>query len=387
MNTCKKCGKNSKNELCYRCGHKQTKQPCSVCGKICSGVMCADCRSATAAKNTKQYCVDCGKELSFSYNKNRMRCVKCANKAIAEKRRSSHNYPEFLVCEHCGEQFPFRLISSTLKPPRFCSFSCVSKHRHQINNNTAEAMKAKVCDYIKNENRFVSASEIKAALKITAQQLRRYNISVRDCNADLGFFEVVRVAEGTSKERNISVDSGCIRAVELREAIVDWLKNRGVATTVREILSTFKIDYYCTWRRYGFDIVDIHRAAGVPYSRTSSWAEREAAAMFLDAFGETDVVTQKRFSDLVSDKGWPFRFDIYVKSKNTLIEIDGEQHYDKSHTYAHTSDDVKERYARDNGIPLIRIRIQPAATFKERVITCIHNLKSDVIKESELLEA
>ena len=156
------------------------------------------------------------------------------------------------------------------------------------------------------------------------------------------------------------------------------------------MLKEFHIDFYSTWRRFGFDIVELHNEAGVPYSRTTSWHEIKVASDAKELFGEDDVVTQKRFEGLKSAKGWPLRFDIYVKSRNCLIEVDGEQHYNKDHVYCKhlDTDSLKEEYAKANGITLERLRIAPTATFDQREADLLVKIKNmDVVKESELLEA
>lgn len=70
------------------------------------------------------------------------------------------------------------------------------------------------------------------------------------------------------------------------------------------------------------------------------------------------------FNTLVSENNIKLRYDFYLPKYNRLIEFDGEQHYqsqmhgwnDKEHFEKRKEyDDIKNKYAKDNGIDLVRI--------------------------------
>ena len=69
------------------------------------------------------------------------------------------------------------------------------------------------------------------------------------------------------------------------------------------------------------------------------------------------------FGNLLSEKGGHYRYDFYLQKKNLLIECDGIQHFkeiphfDKQIDYfcRIESDNIKNAYALENGIPLLRI--------------------------------
>jgi len=65
---------------------------------------------------------------------------------------------------------------------------------------------------------------------------------------------------------------------------------------------------------------------------------------------------EKKFSSCKDIKELPF--DFYVKS-SYLIEFDGIQHYKKDslfdYEYTHKHDLIKNKWCKDNNIPLIRI--------------------------------
>ena len=71
------------------------------------------------------------------------------------------------------------------------------------------------------------------------------------------------------------------------------------------------------------------------------------------------------FEDLYGAKGRPLRYDFAVLDKNNnpiwLIEFDGPQHFEEAGTYFNKDgslqirDEIKNKYAKDNNIPLTRI--------------------------------
>jgi hypothetical protein len=78
-------------------------------------------------------------------------------------------------------------------------------------------------------------------------------------------------------------------------------------------------------------------------------------------YTNVDYVLEKRFDDCINpETGNTLPFDYYLPQINTLIEIDGEQHERASFSkYASEGifirDELKNKYAEDNGIELVRI--------------------------------
>lgn len=73
--------------------------------------------------------------------------------------------------------------------------------------------------------------------------------------------------------------------------------------------------------------------------------------------------SQQKFDDLVSDKNYPLKYDFSILDDNKkiirLIEFDGEQHYNKNSFYYSEyqikQDKIKNQYANQHNIPLVRI--------------------------------
>ena len=94
-----------------------------------------------------------------------------------------------------------------------------------------------------------------------------------------------------------------------------------------------------------------------------SYSKGEKAIIeYLLKFGY-DYVAQKQYTKLVSETGYPLKYDFYIPKYNILIEFDGPQH--KKHFKGWISKDnfdkiqyhdkLKNDFAKINGIQLIRI--------------------------------
>lgn len=105
------------------------------------------------------------------------------------------------------------------------------------------------------------------------------------------------------------------------------------------------------------------RKSGCPVCRSSRG--EMAIIQFLQK-KKISFERQKTFSNCKSPKGWPMKFDFYIPHINMLVEFDGMQHFSKSTVghyktsnkdlrYTQRKDKIKTKFARDNGIKLIRI--------------------------------
>lgn len=105
-----------------------------------------------------------------------------------------------------------------------------------------------------------------------------------------------------------------------------------------------------------------------------------------------DFECEKRFPDCINPAtGLILPFDYYIPEINTLIEIDGEQHErDSFNKYDHKGtvkrDKIKNKYAEDTGIELIRIPankwpILPEVLFKVLSKDLIPTLTLEEVKE------
>lgn len=87
---------------------------------------------------------------------------------------------------------------------------------------------------------------------------------------------------------------------------------------------------------------------------------------------------QKTFTDLISDKSYPLRFDFYLPDYNCCIEYDGIQHFEyregscwndeQNFLNTQKNDKLKNKYCKDNNISLIRIPYTDYSTLDEKYL-------------------
>lgn len=108
----------------------------------------------------------------------------------------------------------------------------------------------------------------------------------------------------------------------------------------------------------------LHNKHGCPKCNSS-----QGEILISNWLRENDVLyeNQKIFSECRNpDTNYPLRFDFYIPSKNILIEYDGEQHFKETYLSKYGNmlsdfkntekrDSIKNNYAKNKGIKLIRI--------------------------------
>lgn len=97
-------------------------------------------------------------------------------------------------------------------------------------------------------------------------------------------------------------------------------------------------------------------------------------------FPNLEIIFEKKFNDCRNPKtNYCLRFDIYIPSINTIIECDGEAHYNKENYYnkitenagwtpSYETDIIKNEYCKNNNIKLIRIPYKRGIIDKEYVL-------------------
>ena len=142
------------------------------------------------------------------------------------------------------------------------------------------------------------------------------------------------------------------RKSDLQKKIVDLIKNDRRYLTKQEILDGIKISSK-TLTTYNVSVLECNRIAG--FKKPSRIFEN----MILSILQERFVVeTEVKFSNCLSPKGALLRFDFYLRGENVLIEADGSQHKDGHpwyRSYNKECDEIKDAWARKQGIHLIRI--------------------------------
>lgn len=100
---------------------------------------------------------------------------------------------------------------------------------------------------------------------------------------------------------------------------------------------------------------------------TAFGASSKGNKRFLDCLQQLSYIfcTEVTFPDLLSDKGFPLRYDfgVYYNDQIILFELDGEQHFkridyfggEEGYQQRQYFDELKNQYAQDHGYSLVRI--------------------------------
>jgi very-short-patch-repair endonuclease len=115
--------------------------------------------------------------------------------------------------------------------------------------------------------------------------------------------------------------------------------------------------------QYRVDIVGINQEFG--YVANGKSAESRVGQFLEEILGHK-LERQKSFPDCRSDLGYPLHFDYFSPERNLLVEVDGPSHWNPA-DFRHSDavvrrDSLKNDYARDNGMTLVRIRLDQPVT-------------------------
>jgi very-short-patch-repair endonuclease len=161
-------------------------------------------------------------------------------------------------------------------------------------------------------------------------------------------------------------------------------KDRYTYQNVNYMSAAAKVSITCT-KHGDFSITpnNLLRGKGCPKCRYSKG--ETAIDSLLNEF-QVDFEVQKTFSDCRHKK--PLRFDFYIPSRNLLIEFDGRQHHnsialfggDSSLEYTQTLDEIKNNWASENQVDLLRIRYDQdiEAVLTQKIRPIYHQIKSEL---------
>lgn len=220
----------------------------------------------------------------------------------------------------------------------------VYKQKFNIKYKSKESVEEKVRSIITKLNRYVSISEISRKHGLSEWVVRKFSVDVHYINSQLGFVK----KSPMSKFYDIDFSN------KIEQLILE--KNRYL--TQLEIAKHFGISVaYIT--QSNIDTVLINHQLG--YNRVYEYGEL-IAIKYLVKNEVTNLVRQKTFNNCKSEKGFLLKFDIYLPESNSVIEIDGPQHYEREHKfyseYLVSSDRMKEKFCKDSNIFLLRIPIK-----------------------------
>lgn len=111
------------------------------------------------------------------------------------------------------------------------------------------------------------------------------------------------------------------------------------------------------------------------------WVDKEILARIYPSVAERRIIKildeigvqyfrEVSFEGLVSEKGYPLRFDFYLPRRNLLIEYDGASHREAA---AKPNDHRKNAFARKNKITLRRLNKRNWKNLDQRIKAIVLN--------------
>jgi hypothetical protein len=164
---------------------------------------------------------------------------------------------------------------------------------------------------------------------------------------------------------------GCPKCIGRNKSTMDFIKqatkihkNKYDYSLVNYTSCKCKIKIKCPWHGI-FQQKSSNHLSGRGCAKCSSSKGEEEIREFL-INNKINYIPYYKFKNCLSKKGYPLIFDFYLPDCNTLIEYDGECHFKcgwvRKHVinpqelkYIKDKDKIKTKYAKDNGIVLIRI--------------------------------
>lgn len=114
---------------------------------------------------------------------------------------------------------------------------------------------------------------------------------------------------------------------------------------------------------FNVSVIELHRSVGI--KKKKMWVEDIAYYHLKELI--PDLEYNYVFPDCRGDGDRPLRFDLYSPSLNLIIEIDGPHHTSTVNTKLIETvkkyDLLKERYVRENGIQMLRVRLSGGQKF------------------------
>ena len=382
----------------------------------------------------RQTCEKCGNAVEpeiSTYRRKRhlpgMLCKKCHAEDVAARRqqrqdKSSRRKEELRrlfdarCCVVCGGHIQWKYLYFLKTPERWpvtCSAKCHAIWAVRKNVLTKEQVEARLEAYIRSQGRQMSYKEVIEGTHIASKVLSKFHISILDIMKRIFGLQIDR--EQAHIETDVKTESLlelCARLnrqadtyaelahkvladfrtvgfdqtkASLSDIAMSYIQSRGCYTGVTVLMHDLGLSFDTLREHYKLDIADMNRQLGYRDTK-SSWFEHTAYLELVEMFGVDEVSREHTFSDCLSAKNFPLRFDFYIPSIRLLVEIDGTQHMDKTNPYykpeTRNNDAIKDAYATNNGYMLIRVPTMPRFTFKER----LNDSLLGVLKRIELLE-
>lgn len=369
----------------------------------------------------RQKCIECGIQVPGSVTTYRnksgrpMLCSECL-KALREQqkisKRDTIRSTLDLKCVVCGKLIPWKnSYVYKNRRPKTCSGSCHGLYAKLNYLVSKQQLIERIDKYIQSHKRYVTRQQLSKAGIAYPKQLSKHRISTLLQNKKvLGqaiyahntvpVYRTHQPKQIQQIKQQYSIHGASY--AQLTQALLytsscsKQLKRRGMKDLVEAY--TYQIGRfvpvvvlakalglcYQTLRKWlPQSSSQIQRKIGIINNR-ASWFQDIAYKVLLDMFPHSSVLRQYTFPKCISSKGYMLRFDFYIPQLNLLIQVDGSQHTDVCNPYYRSqqvaNDNVKQIYADQNNIQLMRVITTPSHTFQRRLRELL-----EVVKPIELL--
>lgn len=186
---------------------------------------------------------------------------------------------------------------------------------------------------------------------------------------------------------------GCIRCkgmcpIQAKEEFMEVMNKEGYELVSKYKYSTWDIMLRCP-KGHEFTTLPMLFKKGdrCPYCNNRSYGESLVRDL-LDKYN-VKYFREKSYSDLKGLGGHALRFDFYIPCINTLIEVQGEEHYEEytieyfeGNTLEH--DKLKRDYCKKNNITLIEVPYLSTVYGREEALGKVKNRVEEIIKEIKI---
>lgn len=345
------------SKACAQCGSKfsSTRSDSRFCSFECN--VRFHTRKPFAAFKKPIACAECGTEFVPASKVNMTCSKKCAR---ARSLRRGKEVKEPKDCKVCGSSFlPKRVLDVC------CSPGCSDRHARKAQNKTLVCVSCNINFTHSTTGVPKRCPECRDEPKITAKKPCDY------CGQNFthALSEVPRFCSRACSAKGVNAEgiSNGLNKEGVLESMVSFIRESRHTPSMEEIAEHAGVgeNYHTVVFDMGVD--GLFELAGRKNKSLfpSKFEERVYYCLLDLGVADEEITRQKKYPGLfVESQRWPLRYDFFIEHLNLLIEADGEQHsMDEHHLFncknIKSSDALKNAYAVEHGIELVRVPYSP----------------------------
>ena len=286
----------------------------------------------------------------------------------------AYNPPKILDGQKFGKLTVIESISNYNNTGK-SAYKCICECGNETIVKSSSIYKTKSCGCSKYDKAYSNINKTYGSLTVKDIHFKDH-ATYADCVCQCGNKITVRLDQLKSGN---TTSCGCNKSPDLTG------KKFGRLTVVREVESdTKQRKWLCKCECGNYTILTSHilksghtQSCGcIRSERVSTW--ETYIAELLRSYG-IEFEPEKTFNDCRNIL--PLRFDFYIKSLNTCIEYDGEQHLspvefwggEEAYQTRIQNDTIKNEFCENNNINLVRITSKSKEEIKEIILNIIQN--------------